>query len=186
MKTHPDTEGSGNPGNPENDKLWKLLLAARKPEAGPFFTRNVVREVRLLESAENAGLDRGGTWLSFFSLRRVALTATAAAAAIVVMVMAGRSGHPTEHPTELAEVAETPEIAPSPTSPASPAPPETSNLAEASLPPPAAPAANEREDASFDMGDYQDELELIDYLDQLLAVQDVGALDDEALAELLF
>jgi hypothetical protein len=34
--------------------------------------------------------------------------------------------------------------------------------------------------------EFQDELEMIDYMDGLLAVQDVEFLDDEALADLLF
>jgi hypothetical protein len=34
--------------------------------------------------------------------------------------------------------------------------------------------------------EFQDELEMIDYMDGLLAVQDVEVLDDEALADLLF
>ncbi len=50
----------------------------------------------------------------------------------------------------------------------------------------AAPASLEHENPGFDMGDYQDEIEMIDYFDDLLAVQDVSVLDDEALSELLF
>ena len=31
----------------ENDPVWKLVEEAKPSEAGPFFVRNVMREVRL-------------------------------------------------------------------------------------------------------------------------------------------
>ena len=43
------------PTNPELDKAWELLKSAKSVEPSPFFSRNVVREVRRLEEESQAG-----------------------------------------------------------------------------------------------------------------------------------
>lgn len=74
----------------KNDPVWKLLGAARRVEADPFFSRNVVREVRQLQSEQSEqadGADRPGVFegiLSFF--RQPALAGVAAAIAVLVVV----------------------------------------------------------------------------------------------------
>ena len=155
-------EGSPGPEEPENDRLWTLLGKASKPEAGPFFARNVVREVRLLEDEHSSA--PGSFWTSLFSLRSLLVGGTAAALAVAFLLVASNQNG-TESSGNLASTT----------------PPAVEMPVEA---PPAESAAPD--DASFDMEDYQDEIEMIDFFDELLAVQDVGSLDDEALAELLF
>ncbi|MEO0417173.1 MAG: hypothetical protein AAF226_19730 [Verrucomicrobiota bacterium] len=68
--------------NPEeqNDPVWNLLKEnENRPEASPFFSRNVVREVRLLEDQKSKGL------FSIFS-GRIALAGAACAAIAVAAV----------------------------------------------------------------------------------------------------
>lgn len=144
VNRHPDIDPDQKP---ENDAAWELLLKARKTEVSPFFARNVLRRIRLLESEEAAG------WRALFTLPRLAF-GTAAAAAVIALIVLTPMSSPNLSPIAL----ETP-------SPVDPL---------------------ETEESGFDMGDYQDEIEMIDYFDDLLAVQDVSALDDAALSELLF
>lgn len=49
---------------PEDDEaLWRLLGRARTPEAGPYFSRRVLREVAQAEGSPRAGAGIGG-WLT--------------------------------------------------------------------------------------------------------------------------
>jgi hypothetical protein len=57
----------------ENDELWQLLGKARKPDASPFFSRDVLREMRTSRQ-EKPGVF---SWLNS-RLRTVALGAAAA------------------------------------------------------------------------------------------------------------
>lgn len=60
--------------NPEeNDELWQLLGKARKPEVSPFFSRNVMREIRTSRQEKPGAF----FWLQTH-LRMVALGAVAA------------------------------------------------------------------------------------------------------------
>lgn len=43
----------------EHDELWDLLGKARQPVVSPFFSRNVLREIRGQEQ------ERAGSWMSF-------------------------------------------------------------------------------------------------------------------------
>ena len=68
----------------KNDPVWKLLGRARRVEVDPFFSRNVLREVRKLQAE---GQDREGVFETFFSFfRQPALAGVAAAVAILVVV----------------------------------------------------------------------------------------------------
>ena len=60
----------------EHDDLWELLGKARQPAPSPFFSRNVLREVRGLQQ------ERRPAWLSFL-LRWQPLTATVCVAALL-------------------------------------------------------------------------------------------------------
>ncbi|MEM7148011.1 MAG: hypothetical protein AAF591_23110 [Verrucomicrobiota bacterium] len=139
----------------DKDPAWKLLLKASKPEPGPFFARNTVREVR------NLGEQRRPLF-HFFTLPRLAL----GAAAVVTLTLAtgallNNSQSGSSHAPALAEIA-----------------PET--VPEATL----LDLAPEAADLTVE--EFQEEVEMIDYMDGLLAVQDVEVLDDEDLANLLF
>jgi hypothetical protein len=77
--------------NREDDQqLWDLLGHASEPKVSPFFTRNVVREARLLS-------DRGNR-RRWFSIRRLVPLASVAAALIAVLFL--------QMQTEVAPVAD--------------------------------------------------------------------------------
>ncbi|MEQ1840562.1 MAG: hypothetical protein ABL994_09135, partial [Verrucomicrobiales bacterium] len=67
----------------QNDPVWKLLSHARKSDPTPFFARNVIREIRLLESSQNRFWNRLSQWLS----SRVLIVGTAACAALAVTLI---------------------------------------------------------------------------------------------------
>ncbi|HEV7402564.1 MAG TPA: hypothetical protein VGO11_06555 [Chthoniobacteraceae bacterium] len=60
----------------EHDDLWELLGKARQPAPSPFFSRNVLREVRGLQQ------ERRSFWAGFF-FRWQPLTATVCVAALI-------------------------------------------------------------------------------------------------------
>ena len=69
----------GEEGDSGDKRLWNLLSHARKTEAGPMFVRNVLREVRLMDSAaRNTGSTGVFSWL-----RSPALFVGGAAAAVL-------------------------------------------------------------------------------------------------------
>lgn len=70
----------------ENDDLWELLGKGRTPTASPFFSRNVLREIR----AQKEERSRGGSFLAW--LRKPLVWAGAAACAVAVTALALRSG----------------------------------------------------------------------------------------------
>jgi len=67
----------------QNDPVWKLLSHARKVEPAPFFARNVVRQIRQLETEPLRFWNRLSQWLS----GRVLIVGTAACAALAVTLM---------------------------------------------------------------------------------------------------
>ncbi|MCP5541444.1 MAG: hypothetical protein H7A53_11845 [Akkermansiaceae bacterium] len=70
-----------------NDPVWKLLGKARRTEAGPFFSRNVLRELRKLQAEgrdRESVWTRVGAWL-FRPAPAPALLTVASAAAIAWM-----------------------------------------------------------------------------------------------------
>jgi len=70
----------------QNDPIWKLLSHAQKTEPTALFARNVIREVRLLESNQHGLWDRLSRWLS--SRELVWGTAVCAALAVSLIVLA--------------------------------------------------------------------------------------------------
>ena len=65
--------------NDEHDDLWRLLGKARQPDVSPFFSRNVLREIRLSEQERTGGF----SWF-----RRKTLIATAGGFAVVLLSLA--------------------------------------------------------------------------------------------------
>ena len=88
----------------DNDPVWDLLHQASEVEPSPFFSRNVVREVRKLES-DLTWADRLG---SFFHSPAGALSAVAVAVLALVVIAISRPDSST--PPAVAENNE--EIAP--------------------------------------------------------------------------
>ncbi len=69
--------------NPEqNDPVWDLLESAKTVDPSPFFARNVVREVRLMENTSF-----GVRILNFMSIRSV--WTSAASASVAAALVAG-------------------------------------------------------------------------------------------------
>ena len=60
----------------DHDDLWELLGKARQPVASPFFSRNVLREIRGMQQ------ERRASWTSLF-FRWQSLTASVCLAALV-------------------------------------------------------------------------------------------------------
>lgn len=127
----------------KKDPVWKLLEHASETKPTPFFHRNVVREVRLMEDSSRGF---GESLLSFFGKR---LLHAAIATAAVVAVLAFFPGGETDVPGL--------------------------NLAQ--------DAATEFPATDFDPAMEMSEVE---YLGQLVVVNDPGQLTDQALADLLF
>lgn len=73
-----------------NDPVWKLLSHAGKVEPSLLFARNVVREVRLIESSRSSIWNRITRWFSARPL--VAATAGCALLAITLVVLSNVPG----------------------------------------------------------------------------------------------
>lgn len=67
----------------QNDPVWKLLSHERKVEPTPFFARNVVRQIRQLETEPARFWSHLSQWLS----GRVLIVGTAACTALAVTLM---------------------------------------------------------------------------------------------------
>tara|TARA_R110002096_G_scaffold267648_3_gene461421 strand:+ start:52 stop:453 length:402 start_codon:yes stop_codon:yes gene_type:complete len=89
----------------QNDPVWDLLKKVSYKTPGPFFARNTVREVRLMEENQ---LSVGARLLSFFGNPSVqACGAVAASIAIALLVFFPGSGEsPTTSLANSVEVAE--------------------------------------------------------------------------------
>ena len=66
----------------ENDSVWEIVDQAKPAEAGPFFVRNVMREVRL--STETA---TAPWWKQWLSLKPVLAGSLAAIAAVILILV---------------------------------------------------------------------------------------------------
>ncbi|MCB1088386.1 MAG: hypothetical protein KDM63_15160 [Verrucomicrobiae bacterium] len=76
-----------SPHDEQNDPVWDLLKQARKSEASPFFSRNVVREIRKLDAEQNArpSVVRWFAWLRQPVAAWGAVATVAALASIVAV-----------------------------------------------------------------------------------------------------
>lgn len=77
------------PTDPKEQKVWELLKKAPPAKPGPFFARNVLREVRAIDS-------RSSVWAKLadaFTMPRLAFAATAAVVALAA-VFAMQNGTP--------------------------------------------------------------------------------------------
>lgn len=139
----------------EQDPSWQLLLKSKPKQANPAFVRDVVREIRKLEAdAPNS------TWSLLFAwLKRPAIALPVAVAASAAV---------------FASLTLLPNSAPSTTSPSTPI------IAIVDILPPADPFSNDHPGEST----ITEDIEQIDYLDELVATADPADLDDDALASL--
>ena len=87
----------------ENDPVWKLVDEARPVQAGPFFARNVLREIRLAEK------ESAPWWRRLLSPRPLLAGGLAALAAVAIIASLGPSG--TDDPA-LGQGSDTPAPAP--------------------------------------------------------------------------
>ena len=72
-----------NPSDDEQDDLWELLGEAREPEVSPFFSRNILREVRALRQEKPGFLG----WLRRHWKVPATLVPASAAAAVALLAM---------------------------------------------------------------------------------------------------
>lgn len=140
----------------DQDPVWKLLKQTRSVEPSPFFSRNVIREVRKLDDSAS------GSWLSGLValLRNPSMASGALAVFAVVLAILYALVFPKPEPIEIADT-DYPygsEVRPQP-----------ADLIE--------------EQTSFDPAS---EMEAVEYLGQLMVVADPGQLSDEALGDLFF
>jgi len=83
----------------DKDPIWDLLNQASKREPSPFFSRNVIREVRKLESETS--------WAArFASLFRSPLAVTASVATVAIAAVAISIWNPNSSETAPPSVAE--------------------------------------------------------------------------------
>lgn len=73
----------------QDDPVWKLLENSRSTEPSPYFTRRVMREVKLLEDHPSYGWLEG---ISRLFSPKIAFPVLAAAAAVVLAVTFGFQG----------------------------------------------------------------------------------------------
>ena len=71
--------------DPQKDPLWQLLGKAKAPEVSPFFARNVVREIRALQSRPSGAGGAGvlAAWIRR-SWKLVSVGSLTAVAAVVI------------------------------------------------------------------------------------------------------
>lgn len=159
------------PEEENNDPVWELLKKSPPAEPSAFFSRNVVREVRQREAERREAnpLARGiaglREWFFATPAGAIALVAAIAIPAVILLGFSGpkeSSSSPVEGtaPTMASVTEETGETPVSPVSPGQ------------------AAAASEYDPA--------EEISNLNYLGELMAVNDPSLLDDSALADLLF
>ena len=145
----------------EQDPVWKLLLRSKSQQPGSAFVRNVVREARKLgaEGQESA------IAIFFAWLKRPVIAVPVAIGATAVLFSALTLIQP---------------LAPSPVANSATVAVATLNTQITS---PSALSLPETVDTASDIAE---DLEMIDYIGELVAITDPAELDDAALADLLF
>ncbi len=146
-----------NPEDEKDDPVWQLLDQARPVKPSPFFSRNVVREVRQLR--DNGAAESWWTrWLRP-ATANVAFATLAVAALAIFLVSQSHQNQAGDSSDGQGTVVQVPSVG------------DSAEL-------PAVPRATEFDPAA--------EIGNLEYLGQLMAVTDPSALDDNALADLLF
>ncbi len=135
-----------NPEDEQNDPVWKLLGEARPQEPGPFFARNVVREVRKLQDDTRSV---PGFWSALFAKPAWLGAAAAVAIAIAMVFLINPKDNPVVDGSDPA-------------------------------------AVDVPIEAALSVAELDEEIDSLDYLDELLAVQDTALLSDDDIAALLF
>ena len=83
------------PTDPELEKAWELLKSAKSVEPSPFFSRNVVREVRRLEEETQTGwLSRLKEFLTSSTARPIMIGAATCALVAVATLWVSNSDTP--------------------------------------------------------------------------------------------
>jgi len=85
----------------ENDAVWKLLGEARQPTVSPFFSRNVIREIRAKHLADQGG-HAWGRWRG--GVKWGVPFGALACAAILGWFVFTQGSQPLETPAETASV----------------------------------------------------------------------------------
>jgi hypothetical protein len=161
--------------NPEenNDPIWNLLEQAGQREASPAFVRNVVREVRKLDADAREAAGGAPRFLSFFFGSRARLgwssTAFAALVAGAFALHSAWQEMPGSNPPAMVENREIPTA------------PAYASLALDLIPVSVNPSEHSPSIEAFEA-----ELTDLDYLGELLAVQDTVLLSDEEIARMLY
>ncbi|MDF1739470.1 MAG: hypothetical protein P1U86_09960 [Verrucomicrobiales bacterium] len=76
------------PNDPELEKVWELLNSAKTVEPSPYFSRNVLREVRRIEDEARTGwLSQVKAFFSVSALRPVMLGAVTCAIVTLAVVL---------------------------------------------------------------------------------------------------
>jgi hypothetical protein len=70
------------PENEKDDPIWSLLAQTKRLVVNPFFSRNVLRTVRLQEAAER---ERWGWWTMLWGIRSQAMMGVAGACAVTCL-----------------------------------------------------------------------------------------------------
>ncbi|NNE92005.1 MAG: hypothetical protein HKN23_10190 [Verrucomicrobiales bacterium] len=96
----------------QNDPVWELLNHASKTEAGPFFSRNVVREIRNMEAEAADSADSAGSVGFLAWLRQPVALLGGSIAAIAILAISLAPPNDGTDPGALAEVPEVEEINP--------------------------------------------------------------------------
>lgn len=102
------------PNDPELEKVWELLNSAKTVEPSPFFSRNVLREVRRIEDEGRAGwLSQVKAYFSASALRPAILgAATCAAVALAVVLTSNPDSVGSSDPVIASAAGETEEFDP--------------------------------------------------------------------------
>ena len=144
----------------EQDPIWKLLLRSKSQQPGSAFVRNVVREARKLGTQ---GQESGMT--AFFAwLKRpvIAIPVAIGATAVLISTL-----------TLIQPLAPTPDA-------------NSATIANVTTATPGTSLPNVVADIDDSTSGITEDLEMIDYIGELVAITDPTLLDDAALADLLY
>jgi len=143
----------------EQDPTWRLLLKSKSQQPGPAFVRDVVREARKLGvEGQESGL---AVFFAWFKKPIVAVPVAIGASAAVISALALIQSFAPSQDANSTAMATVNSQTVTPSAIATPATDDTSS-------------------------GITEDLQRIDYLDELVAITDPRLLDDAALADLLY